>query len=150
MVVDKLENANLYSCLGEGIAKAFEYLKTTDFSKVEPGKYQIVEGKIFAIVAEYDASNENDFKLEGHRKNIDVQYWVEGSELMGYAPLRNQEVIEDYNDEKDFIFYRAEASFTKLEKGMFAIYFPSDLHTAIVVKNSTKKVKKVVVKVGIK
>jgi YhcH/YjgK/YiaL family protein len=149
MVVDKLENASLYSCLGEGIAKAFEYLKKTDFSKVAPGKYDIVKGKIFAIVDEYNASNTNEFKLEGHRKNIDVQYWVEGSELMGYAPLRDQEIIDDYDEEKDFINYRSEASFNKLEKGMFAIYYPSDLHTAVVRENSPGKVKKVVVKVGI-
>ena len=45
---------------------------------------------------------------EAHRKYIDVQYIVDGSERMGYTYLRSELVVrEPYDPQKDFAFYEA-------------------------------------------
>jgi biofilm protein TabA len=150
MVIDRIENASLYFALGSGIAEALEYIKTNDLSKIEPGKYEIHKGKIQMQVNEYEQKSTDRVKLEAHRLNIDVQYWVNGSELMGYAPLQAQSVIEPYNEEKDYGLYAADASFTKLEPGMFAILFPADLHTFVVDPQKDSKVRKIVFKVRLR
>ena len=149
MVIDRIENAHLYYSLGSGLAKAFEHLKNNDLSSLNPGSYPIIEDKVRMLVFDSEQTNKDRIKLEGHRKNIDLQYWVSGSELMGYASLQNQTVITPFNEEKDFAFYEAEASFTRLEPGMFAIYFPSDLHTAVTDERCTSAVRKIVYKVSI-
>ena len=149
MIIDRIENASRYYALGSGIAEALEYIKNNDLSKIESGKYEIHKDKIQMIVNEYEQKCTDKVRLEAHRKNIDVQYWESGSELMGYAPLQTQSVLEPYAEEKDCGHYAANASFSKLEPGMFAIYFPTDLHTAVVDIECDSKVRKIVFKVAI-
>jgi YhcH/YjgK/YiaL family protein len=149
MIIDRIENASQYYTLGTGIAETLKYIKANDLSKIEPGKYEIRKDKTYMIVNEYEQTCSDRVRLEAHRKNIDVQYWVSGSELMGYAPLQLQSVLEPYTIENDCGFYAADASFSKLEPGMFAIYFPTDLHTAITDEQCDTKVRKIVFKVAV-
>jgi len=147
MIIDRIENASQYYAIGSGIAEALEYIKNNDLSKIESGKYEIHKDKIQMIVNEYEQKSSDRVRLEAHRINIDVQYWVSGSELMGYAPLQSQSVLEPYTEEKDCGHYSANASFSRLEPGMFAIYFPTDLHTAIEDEQCNSKIRKIVFKV---
>lgn len=149
MIIDKLSNAHLYSGLGERINKAFAYLKETDFSKAELGKYEINGDNIFALVNEYNTKDQNEGKLEAHKKYIDVQFVAKGKELMGYAPLENQKVIDEYNEQKDITFFSGEKSFMLVEEGMFAIFFPTDVHLPGIRVNEKSYVKKVVIKVKV-
>jgi YhcH/YjgK/YiaL family protein len=149
MIIDRIENASLYYALGPGIAEALEYIKNNDLSKTALGNHEISANKVHMIVNEYDQKCADRITMEAHRKNIDVQYWVSGSELMGYAPLQSQSLLEPFDEEKDFGNYAANASFSKLEPGMFAIYFPTDLHTAIADIECDSKVRKIVFKVTI-
>lgn len=148
MIIDRIENASRYYALGSGIAEALEYIKNNDMSAIAPGKYEISRDKVQMIVNEYEQKCDDRVRLEAHRKNIDVQYWVSGSELMGYAPLQSQRVLEPFNEDNDCGFYAADASFPRLEPGMFAIYFPTDLHTAIADNRCDSKVRKIVFKVA--
>ncbi|MCK5851717.1 YhcH/YjgK/YiaL family protein, partial [bacterium] len=69
---------------------------------------------------------------------------------IGYAPLNNQTVIEKYCEEKDVIFFDGETSLMKLETGMFAVFFPDDLHKpCIQTTENPETVQKVVVKIAI-
>lgn len=149
MIIDKLSNSHLYSSLGERITKALTYLKQTDFAHMELGKYEIEDDKIFALVNEYNTKDESDGKLEAHKKYIDVQFVVIGSELMGYSPLQNQKVINEYNEQNDITFFEGERSFTKVDEGMFAIFFPTDLHMPGIKVQKSEYVKKVVIKVKV-
>jgi len=148
MIIDRIENASLYYALGSGIAEALAYIKNNDLSKIESGKYEIHKNKVQMIVNEYEQKCNDRVTMEAHRKNIDVQYWVSGSELMGYAPLQSQCLLDSFNEEKDFGNYADNASFSKLEPGMFAIYFPTDLHTAVEDVECDSKVRKIVFKVS--
>jgi len=147
MIIDKIENANLYENLGERISKAFDYIRNTDLKKLVPGRYEINGGNIFALVSEYQTKPESEGKLEAHRKYIDVQYVITGEERMGYAPLERQEIIEKYKEENDIMFFKGEKSFTKVEEGMFAVFFPVDLHMPGINTGITSHVKKLVIKV---
>ena len=149
MIIDKLSNSHLYSGLGESINKAFAYLKETDFSKMEIGKYEIDGDNIFALVNEYNTKDATEGKLEAHKRYIDLQFVAKGSELMGYAPLENQKVIDEYNEQNDIFFFSGKKSFTLVDEGMFAIFFPTDVHLPGIKVNEKSFVKKVVIKVKV-
>jgi YhcH/YjgK/YiaL family protein len=149
MIIDKLSNAHLYSNLGERINKAFNYLKTTDFSKSELGRYDIDGDNIFALVNEYNTKEETEGKLEAHKNYLDVQFVANGKELMGYVPLENQKVTTPYNEKNDITFYEGDKSFTLVEGGMFVIFFPTDVHMPGIKVDKSEYVKKVVIKVRI-
>ncbi|MFZ2324597.1 MAG: YhcH/YjgK/YiaL family protein [Ignavibacteriaceae bacterium] len=149
MIIDKLSNSHLYSGLGERINKAFAYLKNTDFSKTELGRYDIDEDNVFALVNEYNTKDETEGKLEAHKNYLDVQFVAKGKELMGYVPLENQKVINPYNEQNDITFFEGEKSFTIVDEGMFAIFFPTDVHLPGIKVKEPEYVKKIVIKVRV-
>ncbi|NOQ25078.1 MAG: DUF386 family protein [Bacteroidales bacterium] len=146
MIIDKIQKSLLYENLHSGFAKAFDFIRKTDFSKLVDGKYEIDGDNIFAMVQEYKTKDIG--KLEGHRKYIDIQYIHSGVEQIGYANLENQNIISD-DEEKDLAFYEGEGSFIKIESQMFAIFFPQDLHMPGIKIANANKVKKIVIKVKV-
>ena len=65
------------------LAKAFDYLRTTDLSQLSLGRHDIVGDEVFALVQEYRTARiAKDF---GNRiaAYIDVQHVASGAERMG-------------------------------------------------------------------
>ena len=147
MIIDKIENVLLYKNISERISKSFEYIKATDLKNLPAGKYPIDGENIFALISEYKTKPEFEGKLEAHKKYIDVQYVISGEELMGYVPIGGQKVLDAYKEENDIIFFAGEKSFTKVSSGMFAIFFPEDVHMPGIMIKESSPVKKLVIKV---
>ena len=151
MILDTLQNAQLYYGLGPKFIKAFEYLAHTDLTKLEKGKYEIDGTDIFAIVNEYETVDASREQMESHKKYIDLQYMVKGVELMGHDFLQQQAPSKVYDEEKDFMLFAEQpAFFSKLEQHHFAIFFPTDLHMPNIMNGKSMQVKKVVVKISVK
>jgi len=148
MIIDKIKNHKLYASLSPIISIAFDYINNTDLSSLESGKYEIENENIFALVQEYNTKNREDCKLEGHFKFIDLQYIISGTEFMGVSALNNQIQISK-SEERDIAFYEGDPTFFRLDKGMFAIFFPDDLHMPGIKVSQSSNVKKVVVKIRI-
>lgn len=148
MVIDKIENYQLYAGLSERIAKAFAYINTTDLENTKVGKYEIEGDKVFALVQEYNTKNLEDCKLESHFEHIDIQHVISGTELMGTSTLKDQ-VPHTVKEEKDVAFYQNESTQFELTQGMFAILFPDDLHCPCIKNGENSKVKKLVIKIRI-
>jgi YhcH/YjgK/YiaL family protein len=148
MVLDKIENCKLYSGLGVKVAKAFAYIMGTDLTNVESGKYEIDDGDVYALVQEYETKDRSEGKLEGHRKYIDVQYIISGTELIGITSLTNQVPVSQ-SEEDDYALYECDSDFIRLDQGKFAIFFPDDLHMPGISVNQASRIRKVVVKVRI-
>lgn len=149
MVADNLKNAALYNGMGERIKKALNYLQGTDFSKMEPGRYEIDGSDIYALVQKYDTKPAAEGKWEAHRKYADIQYVVEGVEQMGYAFIESLEVSQEYDPEKDALLLRGSGSMVICNRGTFAIFGPEDAHMPCIAVDKPTPVKKVVVKVRI-
>ena len=149
MVLDTIDHASRYLQLGEGITRALHYIKRNDLADVEPGRYEIDGDNLVMMVIDQENTNTNECRLEGHRRYIDLQYWVAGSELMGHEVLDSQPVLEEYSEKSDCAFYNCIASYSRLTPGMFVIYYPSDLHTAVSDPLSNERVKKVVFKIKV-
>ena len=149
MILDTLQNAHLYYGLGARFITAFEYLKQTDFEKVEKGKYEIGED-IFAIVNEYDTVDTAGELMESHRKYIDVQYIVKGAELVGHDFLQEKTPSRAYDEAADYMLFAEQpVFFSRLDQGNFAVFFPSDLHMPNIKIDEPVAVKKVVIKIGL-
>ncbi|MDP2115159.1 MAG: YhcH/YjgK/YiaL family protein [Bacteroidota bacterium] len=149
MILDKLENADIYKCISENLKKGFEFLKNTDLQAIEIGRYEIEGKDVFALVSEYDSKKPEDCRLEAHQIYADIQYIVSGKEAIGFVTLKNQVITSPYNPEKDIVFFSGETSPLILESGMFAVFFPQDAHRPCMQINGPEKVKKVVVKVRV-
>ena len=150
MIVDRIENKNLYVNLSPGIGAALTYLAETDDVSLEPGRYDIDGDDVFALVQEYETIPVEQGKWECHRKYADIQFIVEGTEQIGYASVPDMEVVTAYNQDKDISFLTGKGDFVTLNKGFFGIYFPEDAHQPkIAPGKAIGKVKKIVVKVKV-
>ncbi len=148
MIIDRIENLNIYASLSERLAKGIEYINNSDFSKIDLGTYKIEGDNVFAMVQEYDTREIENCKLEGHSKYIDIQYIIEGEEHIGLTSKNHQE-LDERNDEGDYAFYKGDSTLFKFNPSVFGIFFPDDLHMPCVGLDQISKVRKVVVKVRI-
>jgi uncharacterized protein, YhcH/YjgK/YiaL family len=148
MVVDSIKNAGLYYNLSKGIEKGLKYLQETDFSKMEPGRYEIDGSNVYALVQHYQTKPMSEGIYEAHRKYIDIQYMSDGIEKIGYALISTLEGNE-YNSEKDFQLLDGNGSMFLCKSGTFAILMPEDAHMPCIAAEKQIPVKKVVVKVKV-
>ena len=149
MILDNIKNIQLYADLSPSIVRALKYLRDTDFSKFAPGRYEISGNEIFSIIHNYKTKEMEDCRLEAHRRYIDIHFMAEGSEVIGYSLFNNQEPATDYDEENDFILYCGEKNYLILNEGMFAVFYPSDLHMPGLITEKPTDVKKVVIKVKV-
>ncbi|HNP22141.1 MAG TPA: YhcH/YjgK/YiaL family protein [Panacibacter sp.] len=148
MIIDNLDNCKRYLSLHPKFEKAFAFLMETNLDAIAPGKYNIDENDVFAIVQEYDTLDALGEQMESHEKYIDVQYMIRGGERVGLALLSDQSVSKLYNDETDFMLYAdAPSFFAELSSGIFMIFFPTDLHMPCIKIEKPAAVRKIVIKV---
>ena len=149
MILDKIENAHLYHGVHPGIAKALDYIKSSDFMDLPLGKHEIDGEALFVILKENPTNPIADQLLESHIKYIDVQYVVEGVEEMGITMKSGQKPIKAYDDTDDYMLFKEPYNIITVKAGMFAIFFPDDIHMPDLTTGEPSLVKKAVFKVRI-
>lgn len=149
MLTTSVKIGNKYDYTKEKFERALEFLRTTDFSEMKPGKIDIDGERIFAEVQEYTTMPETDCRFETHRRYYDIQYVAEGEEYFGYIPLAKLEPDTGYDASRDLEFYKEPENPGKihLRAGDFAIVSPEDGHKPRCIGDKPCKVKKIVVKV---
>ena len=150
MIVDRIQNADLYVSMHARFQVAFDFLRQDNISDIEVGEYQICGKDAFARVMTYETLPVDEGYHEAHRKYIDVQFVVDGKEYFGYSPLVDQDVVQEYSEDEDVALYNETSpSFVSLSSGMFAIFFPDDAHKPCRYLESSSRVKKIVVKIAV-
>ena len=150
MIADVLKNRQIYASISPRIKTALEYISKTDFSSMEPGRYELDGSNMFALVQTYDSIPKDHGKWECHKKYIDIQYIYEGVEMIGCNSIDKMKITTEYNPEKDIAFLGGEGDYVTFSKGSYGIFFPEDAHQPkIAPGNVPGKVKKVVVKIKV-
>ena len=142
MILDALNNSTKIECLHPQNKKAFDYLKSTDFSTMEDGKYELDGSRLYVSIASLTGKDKTDAAIETHKKYIDIQMPLLGVEKIGFKPgCELQEEEAPYNEEKDITFYvDRPTAFTKIYPGQFAVYFPEDGHAPGIGQGNIRKV----------
>ncbi|WP_018478316.1 YhcH/YjgK/YiaL family protein [Pontibacter roseus] len=148
MVLDKLANANRYTCMHPLFPQAFQFLQEADLLHLPLGQQAIVGKDLFAIISEGTGIPEKDARLEVHRKYIDIQYVILGTDHMGWKDLALCDAPNDpYNEDRDAAFFPDKTSnWFDVPAGSFIIFYPDDAHAAMITE---KNVRKVVLKIAV-
>lgn len=147
MIIDSISNCHNFFSLNTRFSTAFEYVLANDFSKFEPGRYDVDGNEIYVMVSDYTTKSISECKWEAHRKYIDIHLMAKGSEKFGFANIDLMKTTQDYTEEKDFLLLEGEGDFIKLEPESFIITFPQDAHMPGILIDHPCGVKKVVIKV---
>ena len=140
MIADVLKNRHIYEALSPRIKTALEYIAKTDFSAIDPGRYELDGSNLFVLVQAYDSIPKEQGKWECHKKYIDIQYIAEGVEQIGCNNIDKMKITTEYNPEKDIAFLSGEGDFITFSKGSYGIFFPEDAHAPLAGEGPVHKV----------
>ncbi len=116
--------------------------------KFEPKRYDFDGGR-FANAEEYETKLTSRF--EAHRKMVDVQIVVSGTEMIHFAPITDEFTVEqEYDEAKDIMFMKGEVKDTVLLRAGDACVIGPDLaHMPGMAVNGSEHVKKIVLKIPV-
>ena len=138
--------------LPQAIERALAFLRTTDFTTLEPGVVEIDGRAIFAQVLDLATRPHHENRPEVHRRYLDIQFLAWGEEKIGFAiDTGNNEISESLLEQRDIIFYHQmeNESLIEMTPGSYAIFFPQDVHRPQCHKHKESAIRKIVVKVAV-
>jgi YhcH/YjgK/YiaL family protein len=151
MILDSFPQWRRYAPLSPRFQKAFNFLDQLN-DDAEVGRKEIDGDDVYALVQRYTTKPLQEGKFEAHRKYIDVQYLLAGTESIIWAPLPSlQNVLMPYDESGDAVLFGLVpgAPHIDLNVGQFAILFPADGHIPGRICGAPCEVLKVVVKVRV-
>ncbi|SIO09830.1 YhcH/YjgK/YiaL family protein [Halodesulfovibrio marinisediminis] len=142
MILDVLEHAERYEALSPYFAEAFAFLRRKDLYDLPDGQYEIQGRKLYATVVHQKGRSIDEAKLEAHDQYIDIQFVLQGTELMGWKSRKDITVPAEQPEEYPDVYFYDEAptSWNTVLSGSFAIFFPEDAHMPLVADGELHKV----------
>lgn len=142
MIVDRLENAEKYYSVHPGFKKALEFLREKELSKLAAGRHEVDGDNVFALVNDGSGRGKEAARLEAHRKYIDIQFTVSGTDLIGWKATGECGAVEkDYSAENEVILYSDHIdTWFEAPAGTFAVFFPADAHAPLSGSGKTRKI----------
>jgi len=128
----------------------FQWLRDTDLETIPKGKHPIPNSTLVASVEDSENSPLEKRNTESHRRKIDFQLVVRGTEGFALLDHESSTVSQPYDEKKDVMRYhyvRENTHFFNVKGGQFVIFFPSDWHIAKVqTKKKDQQIRVIVVK----
>ena len=121
-----------------------------ELAQLAPGRYPINGDKLIALVQEMETLVRAQGRFEHHTRYLDVQYLVSGREKIGYLPAGTQTLLlEDRLAQADIAFSSSPVAPCELilHPGMFAVFYPGELHRPCGAPETPERIRKVVLKI---
>ena len=148
MILDTLDNLSRYKSLNDRFSEAIRFLQRPDLRDLPAERHEIKGEDVFALVLLESGKKKEDGLLEAHKKYIDIQVVLGGTDEMGWKPTSEcKESKGGYKSESDVeLFHDQPVSWVATHPGQFAIFFPEDAHMPMI---SDNELHKVVVKIAL-
>lgn len=145
----KIADAEKHCSLHPLFRKAFDFLRRPDLADMPPGRVEIDGERCWANVQEADLKPFSEAKLETHRRYIDIQAPLTGTECIGIAAMDAAARALPFDTQKDYVLYDGPSEPLILEPGDYAVFFPPlGAHAPCCrAPGGPDRIKKVVVKV---
>lgn len=146
MIIDKTDNILLYEPLLKNLRNGISAVRA--LPSLEIGRYEFEGGYFMVQKGSTKPLKEGTF--EAHRKYIDVQILMEGSEEVAWSDITDLVTAIEYDPEKDA--ERLTGSFDhvmKISEGMFYAAFPHDGHKPVSHTASQQSFTKIVMKLPV-
>jgi YhcH/YjgK/YiaL family protein len=148
MIIDTVDSIPLYKGFSTNLAAGLEFL--LEALTVEPplGRHPIRGDRVYAVVSKYETAEPSSKSFEAHRRYIDIQFLLHGTEALLWAPLSSLVPQGEYSSDGDCIDLGGESGAEAVLRGsVFAILFPGDAHKPGCIVHGAEPVTKLVIKV---
>lgn len=152
MLLGDLSRADFAASLPPLFARLCQKLATLDLASLPLGWQDLEEG-IRMNVMEFETSEAAGKKAELHRKFIDIQLLISGTEMIEYSLTQpNLALYDDYREDDDYQLTPTleDKNQLYLKPNQFAIFLPNEPHTpGNCVDGKPQPLRKLVVKVPV-
>lgn len=148
MIYDKLENLKRYRGISKWLDQAITFLENTDLSSLALGRTEICGDYVFANVMEAQAKEASQGKFEIHKKYMDIQIDLEGTEIIQVG-LDVEGVLDEFNPGTDFgTVMCGKSASCVMGKNRFIVCMAEEPHKPGIAATENPYLKKCVVKVA--
>jgi biofilm protein TabA len=141
MIIDKLTRASAYTSLHPRFEAAFAAIERV---LAEPwpavDRLEVDGNRLYILPMAVPGKGRAAARAETHRRYIDIQYVVSGTDTMGWSPVDAIGSGNGYDTAKDVEFYPAVPSlWVPVPPCHFAIFLPSDVHAPLAGEGMVRK-----------
>ncbi len=149
-VIEWLRNPETSDDIQERVNHALSYLMNLDKTSLCEGKIE-VDSNFYYTIQNYNTKEVFNCSFESHKKYVDIQIILEGSEIMDLAEISRLSVKQDYNSDSDFMLWNEPEKFTRttLRQGDYIVIYPETAHRGAVKIQAAERVLKIVGKVSV-
>jgi YhcH/YjgK/YiaL family protein len=142
MILGRIADSERYTAFHPLFSQAFQFLRDTDLHALPDGRHEIVGSQLFALVSTFQGHPRNEAKLEIHRRYIDIQVCLTGTDHVGWRSLATCQCPQaEFNIEGDYQFYTdAPTTWFTLDGDTFAVFYPEDAHAPAIADTQLRKV----------
>lgn len=150
MIIDKLDNALRNPAYPQVIRHALQAIAANKPQQLANGKYPIEGDLIYFSVFDGETKPLAEQRPELHARYIDVHILLEGEELIGAAPVEQQQQPDgEFDAQNDIGFFKGMGCETliNLRPGELVILFPGELHRPMATLGKPAALRKIVAKI---
>lgn len=146
----KIGSEHKYDLTEKKFQTALAFLKREDLADLPEGWIELDNG-VRASVQHYTTMDAATLDFETHEKFFDVQYLIEGVELIGVVGREGLVEKTPYDSTNDVTFYEEPvlSGAVLLRAGDYVILAPEDAHKPRCLAGEAMPVKKIVLKVPV-
>lgn len=141
MILDSLQNSVHYESVNPYFKQAFDFIKSTDWSKQELGKIYLDGENCYINFMETDGKTPETAQFESHTAYLDIQVPITATEQIGFIPTCELKLPgAPYSPEKDVIMYNDKGGALITVKPMhFTVFWPWDGHQPCIGEGKWRK-----------
>ncbi len=124
MIICKWSEINRYSSVIPGLQEAVDFV--ANLSHRETGTYPLKSGKV--MLQKGVTHPLEGAKAEAHKKYLDIQLVLEGSEYCGWENTDSLKLVGEFDYDKDVGFYEGTMKPFEITSGMCYVLYPEDAH----------------------
>jgi len=130
MIITNVNNEIQNKSLAKDIRFCIEFAKKNEnkILSLVNGSYDVGYNNIKMNLGKYFTKKENEKFWESHKKYLDVQIMINGTEKVAINDIRDMEV-KSFDEEKDLTILEGDKAFDIVMKtGDVLVFFPNDVH----------------------
>ena len=130
MIITNVNNEIQNKSLAKDIRFCIEFAKKNEnkILSLVNGSYDVGYNNIKMNLGKYFTKSENEKFWESHKKYLDVQIMINGTEKVAINDIRDMEV-KSFDEERDLTILEGDKAFNIIMKtGDVLVFFPNDVH----------------------
>ena len=130
MIITNVNNEIQNKSLAKDIQFCIEFAKKNEnkILSLVNGSYDVGYNNIKMNLGKYFTKSENEKFWESHKKYLDVQIMINGTEKVAINDIRDMEV-KSFDEERDLTILEGDKAFDIIMKtGDVLVFFPNDVH----------------------